>query len=103
MEGGQVTFSMTHCSDYIVTDAKLPAGITDQKGEDSSGYRRSCSDRILVFLRNCRHYSNQLYQTEKTRNGKIKRNPGNIKPPAVTKWLQGGFVLYQTVYNIQDA
>lgn len=33
MEGGQVTFSMTHCSDYIVTDAKLPAGITDQKAK----------------------------------------------------------------------
>lgn len=31
IEGGQVTFSMSHCSDYIVTDTKLPAGITDQK------------------------------------------------------------------------
>lgn len=33
IEGGQVTFSMTHCSDYIVTDTKLPAGITDQKAK----------------------------------------------------------------------
>lgn len=81
-----------HGEETVSFEKQLLADIeaaTSGNSEGNFGYRRPCSNRLLVFLRNRRHGSNQLYQTEKTRNRKIKMNLENIKNPAVQKWLPG--------------